>query len=114
MSVRKNNLDPVLAKILIKERDNSTQLADYGIDYFEGDLCYPVYGGKQTSVLRNGCEVLEKKNNQILKMVKIRPICPEMESSSLISEIYSVRRNPNYTNLLLNKFNIQNHNKYLF
>ena len=70
ISVRKNNLDPVLAKILIKERKNSTQLADCGIDYFEGGLCYPVYGGKHTSVLRNGCEVLEKTNNKILKRVK--------------------------------------------
>ena len=30
-SVWKNNLDPVLAKILIKERENSAQLVDYGI-----------------------------------------------------------------------------------
>ena len=57
----------MLAKILIKERENSTQLADCGIDYFEGGLCYPVYGGKHTSVIRNGCEILEKKNNKILK-----------------------------------------------
>ena len=45
----------------------SAQLVDCGIVYFEGGLCYPVYGDKQISVLRNGCEVLEKKNNQILK-----------------------------------------------
>ena len=69
VSVQQNNLDPVLTKILIKERENSAQLADCGIDYFEGGLCYPIYRGKQTSVLRNGCEVLEKKNNQILKRV---------------------------------------------
>ena len=69
VSVWQNNLDPVLAKILIKERMNSAQLVDCGIDYFEGGLCYLVYGGKQTSVLRNGCEILEKKNNQILKRV---------------------------------------------
>ena len=60
----------MLAKILIKERENSTKLVDYSIDYFEGGLCYPVYEGKQTSVLRNDCEVLEKKNNKILKRVK--------------------------------------------
>ena len=66
ISVQQNNLDPVLAKIMIKERENSVQLADCGIDYFEG----AVYGGKQTLVLRNGCEVLEKKNNQILKRVR--------------------------------------------
>ena len=50
--------------------ENYAQLAACGIDYFEGGLCYPVYEGKQTSVLRNGCEVLEKKNNQILKRIK--------------------------------------------
>ena len=68
--VQQNNLALVLAKILINERENSTRLADYSIDYFEGGLCYPVYQGKQTSVLRNGCGVLEKKNNLILKRVK--------------------------------------------
>ena len=46
VSDRQNNLNPMLAKILIKERENSTQLADCGIDYFEGDLCYPVYWGQ--------------------------------------------------------------------
>ena len=61
----------MLAKILIKEKENSAQLADCGINYFEGGLCYPVYGDKKTSVLRDGCEVLEKKNNQILKRVKL-------------------------------------------
>ena len=60
----------MLAKILIKERENSAQLANYGIDYFEGGLCYLVYGGKQTLVLRNGYEVLKRKNNQILKGVR--------------------------------------------
>ena len=45
-SVRQSNLYPVLAKILIKERENSAQLVGCGIDYFEGGLCYPVYGGK--------------------------------------------------------------------
>ena len=60
----------MLGKILIKERENSAQLADCGIDYFEGGLCYPVYGDKQTSVLRNGCEELEKEKNQVLKRVK--------------------------------------------
>ena len=54
----------MLAKILIKERENYAQLADFVIDYFEGDLCYPVYGGKQTSVLKKGCEVLEKKTTK--------------------------------------------------
>ena len=49
--VRQNNLDPVLAKILIKEMENSAQLEDRGINYFEGGLCYSIYGGKQTSVI---------------------------------------------------------------
>ena len=69
VSVQQNNLDPVLAKILIKEMENSAQLANCGIDCFEGGLCCLVYGGKQTSIIRNGCEVLEKKINQILKMI---------------------------------------------
>ena len=33
----------------------------------KGGLCYLVYGGKQTSDLRDGCEVLVRKNNQILE-----------------------------------------------
>ena len=32
ISVQQNNFNPVLAKILIKERENSAQLADCGID----------------------------------------------------------------------------------
>ena len=48
VSVQQNNLDPVLDKILIKGIENSAQVADYGIDYLEGGLCYPVYGAKQT------------------------------------------------------------------
>ena len=60
----------MLAKILIKERENSAQHADCGIHNFEGGLCYPVYGTKQNSVLRNGNELMEKKNNQIIKIVK--------------------------------------------
>ena len=35
VSVLQNNLDPVLAKILIKEGEKSAQLEDCGIDYFE-------------------------------------------------------------------------------
>ena len=30
-------------------------------------MCYPVYGGKQTSVLRNGCEVPKRKKQPNLK-----------------------------------------------
>ena len=89
--IRHNNLDLMLAKILIKERENSAQLVDCDIDYFERGLCYPVYGGKQTSVVRNGCRVLEKKNNQILKRVGffykslIRPIFLGKKYGSIIS-----------------------------
>ena len=61
VSVWQNNLDPMLAKILIMEMKNLAKLADYGIDYSEVGLCYPVYGGKQTSILRNGCEVFGKE-----------------------------------------------------
>ena len=50
--VRHNSPDPVLAKILINEIENSAQLVDCGIDYFEVGLCYPIYGGKQTLVLK--------------------------------------------------------------
>ena len=57
----------MLAKFLIKDMNNSTKPVDCGIDYFEGGLCYPFYRGKHTSILRNGCEVLEKKNHKILK-----------------------------------------------
>ena len=59
----------------------------------------PVYGGNNSSVLRDGFEVLKKKNNQILKRVRfykklVRPICLENEYGVLDSEMYSVRRNP--------------------
>ena len=59
VSVRQNNLDLVLAKILIKERENSTELVDCDINYFEAGSCYPVYGDKHISIIRNGHEVLE-------------------------------------------------------
>ena len=70
ISVWKNNLDPVLVKILIKERENFAQLAYCGTNYIGEGLHYPIYGGKQFPVLRDGCEVLRRKNNQILKRIK--------------------------------------------
>ena len=70
VSVGLFNLDPVLAKILIKEMENSAQLAYCGTDYFEGGLCYIVYGKKQFSVIKSSFEVLERKNSQILKRIK--------------------------------------------
>ena len=60
----------MLAKILIKERENSTQLAKYGTNYIVEGLHYPVYGGKLIPVLRDGCEVLRRKNGQILKRIE--------------------------------------------
>ena len=68
--MRQNNLDLVLAKFLIKERENSAQLVDCGTNYIGEGLHYPVYGGKQFPVLRDGCEVLRRKNSQILKRIK--------------------------------------------
>ena len=70
ISVWKNNLDPMLVKILIKERENFVQLADCGTNYIGEGLHYPIYGGKQFPVLRDGCEVMRRKNNQILKRIK--------------------------------------------
>ena len=46
-------IDQKKKKILIKDRENSTQLANCGTDNFQGGLCYPVYEGKQISILRN-------------------------------------------------------------
>ena len=51
------------AKILIKERENSAQLADCGTNYIGEGLHNHVYGGKQFSVLRDDCEVLRRKNS---------------------------------------------------
>ena len=70
ISVWQNNLDLVLAKILIKERENFSQLANCGTNYIGDGLHYSVYGGKQFQVLRDGCEVLRRKNSQILKRIK--------------------------------------------
>ena len=62
--------DPVLAKILIKERENSGQLADCGTNYIGEGLHYLVYGSKQFPVQRDGCKVLRNKKSQILKRIK--------------------------------------------
>ena len=56
-------------------------------------------GASRLQFLRNGCELLEKKNNHILKRVRFykylfRPICPGKEYCMLNSEMCSVRRNP--------------------
>ena len=70
ISVRQNNFDPLLAKILIKGRENFAQLADCGTNYIGEGLQYPVYGGKEFPVLRYCYEVLRRKNSRILKRIK--------------------------------------------
>ena len=67
VSILQNNLDLVLAKILIKERENSAQFADCGIDYFEGGLCYPVYGGQTDFSSKKWLRSTEKEKQLNLK-----------------------------------------------
>ena len=52
------------------EIENFIRFEGRDTNYIGEGLHYPVYGGKNFSVLRNGCEVLKKKNNQILKNAK--------------------------------------------
>ena len=59
-----------VGKDLIKEIENFIRFEGRDIDYIGERLHFPVYGGKNSSVLRNGCELLKKKNNQILKIVR--------------------------------------------
>ena len=59
-----------VSKDLIKEIENFIRFEGRDTNYIGESLHYPVYGGKNSSVLRNGCEVLKKKNNQILKSAK--------------------------------------------
>ena len=67
-SIEKNNLNLVLAEILIKERINSYLILGYQL-IWKG-LAYHVYRGKQFQVLKDDYEVLRKKNSQILKRIK--------------------------------------------
>ena len=60
----------MLAKYLIKERENFIRFEGRDTNYIGEGLHFPVYGGKNSSILRNDCEVLKKKNNQILKRVR--------------------------------------------
>ena len=62
--IERNNFN-VLAEILINGRNNSFLIDGRDIIYFGEGFHDPVYGGKQFSVLRDGCEVLRKKNCQI-------------------------------------------------
>ena len=74
----------MLVKILIKGRKNSYLIYSGDIIYFGEGLHYPVYGGKQSPVLRDGCEVLRRKNSRILKedkslQVTLQTHCLEIE-----------------------------------
>ena len=59
-----------VSKDLIKEIENFIRFEGRDTNYIGEGLHFPVYRGKNSSVLRNGCEVLKKKNNQILKRAK--------------------------------------------
>ena len=74
----------MLVEILIKGRGNSCLIDGRGINYFGESLHYPVYRGKQFLVLRDDCEVLRRKNSQILKedqflKVALQTHCLEIE-----------------------------------
>ena len=53
------------------EIENFIRLEGRDTDYIGEGLHYPVYGGKNSSVLRNGCEVLKKKTQSNLKECQI-------------------------------------------
>ena len=59
-----------VSKDLIKEIENFIKFEGRDTNYIGEGLHFLVYGGKNSSVLRNGCEVLKKKNNQILKRAR--------------------------------------------
>ena len=59
-----------VSKDLINEIENFIRFEGRDTNYIGEGLHFPVYGGKNSSVLRNGCEVLKNKNNQILKRTK--------------------------------------------
>ena len=59
-----------VSKDLIKEIENFIRFERRDTNYIGEGLHYPIYGGRNSSVLRKGCEVLKKKNNQILKRAK--------------------------------------------
>ena len=60
----------MLTKILIKGRGNFYLIDGEGTNYLGKDSHYAVYGDKQFPFLRDGCEVLIRKNNKILKRIK--------------------------------------------
>ena len=59
-----------VSKDIIKEIENFIRFEGRDTNYIGEGLHFPVYGGKNSSVLINGCEVLKKKNNQIIKRVR--------------------------------------------
>ena len=59
--MEKNNLNTMLAKILIKETGNSHLIDGRGTNYIGEGLHYLVYWSKQFLVLRDGCEILRRK-----------------------------------------------------
>ena len=59
-----------VSKDLIKEIESFIRFEGRDTNYIGEGLHNSVYGGKNSSVLRNVCEILEKKNNQILKRVR--------------------------------------------
>ena len=68
-------------------------------NYIGEGLHCPVYGGNNSSVLGIGCEVLERKNTQFLERglyptSNLLYPCVLKKYGYLISEMYSVRRNP--------------------
>ena len=73
-----------------------------------------VYRGKNSLVLGIRCEVLERKNTQFLER-ELYPTsnlldpCVWKEYGSLISEMYSVRRNPRLYYIALGKIQHSTH-----
>ena len=59
-----------VSKDLIKEIENFIRFEGRDTNYIGEGLHYLVYGGKNSSVLGDGCEVLKNKKNQILKSAK--------------------------------------------
>ena len=78
-------------------------------------------GASILQFLRNGCEVLEKKNNQILKRggpcltsSSSDPLFRDMNVENWRVKCVVLGGIQGYTTLLLNKFRVQTHNKNLF
>ena len=57
----------MLAKILIKGRGHFSRIDGLGTNGIGEGSHYPIYGGKQFTILRDGCEVLKRKKKSDLK-----------------------------------------------